>query len=69
VHYPRKKGEGTGLGLVISDMIIKKLGGRINVTSQVNVGSCFEVYLPIKGLPPTKATVPAEAQSVVAQIP
>jgi len=48
VRNPRKKGEGTGLGLVISDMIVKKLGGRITVTSQVNVGSCFEVRLPVK---------------------
>jgi signal transduction histidine kinase len=47
VHNPQKKGEGTGLGLAISDMIIKKLGGRIEVTSQVSVGSAFVVHLPL----------------------
>lgn len=57
VRHPKKKGEGTGLGLVISDMIVKKLGGRITVTSQVNVGSCFEVHLP-KASPSAQAGSP-----------
>jgi signal transduction histidine kinase len=52
VRNPQKKGEGTGLGLVISDMIVKKLGGRIEVTSEVNVGSCFVVRLPVAPMAP-----------------
>ena len=48
VRNPRKHGEGTGLGLAISDMIVKELGGRIEVTSVPDVGSRFVVHLPLR---------------------
>lgn len=38
--------EGIGLGLSIVDWIVKIHRGRINVTSKVGIGSCFEVVLP-----------------------
>jgi len=42
---------GTGLGLSICKKIIEGHGGRIEVTSEVNLGTTFKVYLPIqKGL-------------------
>ena len=47
VRNPSKRGEGTGIGLTLSDMIVRKLGGRIVVTSEVGVGSCFVVHLPM----------------------
>jgi signal transduction histidine kinase len=40
------KEKGTGLGLSISYSIVKKHGGKILVTSQINQGSTFSVYLP-----------------------
>ncbi len=43
----RKYG-GTGLGLTISDQLISLMGGEINVTSQVGIGSEFTVKI---GLP------------------
>jgi signal transduction histidine kinase len=46
VHHPRKHGEGTGLGLVISRMIVERLGGRIEVQSREGEGSTFRVTLP-----------------------
>ncbi len=48
VRTPGRHGRGTGLGLVISAMIVKKLGGRIEVASQVGVGSRFTVRLPLR---------------------
>ena len=41
-------GEGTGLGLAISHGIIQKHGGKIEVTSKLNVGTEFIVRLPLK---------------------
>jgi two-component system NtrC family sensor kinase len=40
------KKKGTGLGLSTSYNIVKKHGGKILVTSQINQGSTFSVYLP-----------------------
>jgi two-component system, cell cycle sensor histidine kinase and response regulator CckA len=40
-------GEGTGLGLFVVRSIIDKYGGAITVDSELGVGSCFKVYLPL----------------------
>lgn len=37
---------GTGLGLAIVKRIVEAHGGKVGVTSQVGVGSCFSVHLP-----------------------
>jgi signal transduction histidine kinase/CheY-like chemotaxis protein len=37
---------GTGLGMSIVKQVVEKLGGEINVTSQVNVGTQVSVSLP-----------------------
>jgi two-component system NtrC family sensor kinase len=39
-------GKGTGLGLSVSQSIVDKLGGRIEVESKLGVGSIFKVLLP-----------------------
>ena len=41
-------GSGTGLGLSICYGIIKKMGGEISVKSAVDVGTTFEVRIPVK---------------------
>jgi signal transduction histidine kinase len=42
----KKVGEGSGLGLDIVKKIIEKHGGRIEVESEVGVGTTFSIYLP-----------------------
>jgi signal transduction histidine kinase len=42
----RREG-GTGLGLAISAAIAKRHGGKISVTSEPNIGTCFIVRIPL----------------------
>lgn len=42
----KPRGEGSGLGLDIVKKIVEKHQGRIEVQSEIGVGSCFSVYLP-----------------------
>ena len=39
--------QGSGLGLSICKVIIERLGGRIEVQSEVDKGSCFTVILSL----------------------
>ncbi|OMJ86328.1 hypothetical protein SteCoe_12176 [Stentor coeruleus] len=40
--------QGVGLGLVISNMLVKELGGNgIKVDSEVGIGSCFSFYIHV----------------------
>jgi PAS domain S-box-containing protein len=50
--------EGTGLGLSLVKRIVEMHGGEVTLTSDVGVGSCFTVQLPIIAIPNT-ATPPA----------
>ena len=42
----KSEGRGTGLGLAIVYGIVKQCGGYIGVTSEVNEGATFELFLP-----------------------
>lgn len=38
---------GTGLGLAITKSLIDILGGKINLTSKIGIGSCFTISIPV----------------------
>jgi len=44
--YSTKGARGTGLGLAITKKIVREHGGKIEVESQPNQGSCFTIHLP-----------------------
>jgi CheY-like chemotaxis protein len=61
-------GEGTGLGLFISQGIVKDAGGVISVSSTLGSGTTFEVRLPVavNAYPGTSTTpVPARRRARV----
>jgi two-component system NtrC family sensor kinase len=49
----KEVGKGTGLGLSVSYGIIKAHGGEIGVESEVGVGTCFRVFLPLNAEDPS----------------
>lgn len=50
-YTTKETGKGTGLGLSITYGLVKKLGGDINVQSQIDHGTTFTITFPIKSVP------------------
>ena len=55
---------GTGLGLGLSKKLAAALGGTIQVSSEVGVGSVFSLLLPVKGPPAVKVGLVPLAQAM-----
>jgi len=53
-------GNGTGLGLSVSQGIIEKHGGHIDVESKIGKGSTFTIHLPIVPIPADIKSGPKE---------
>ncbi len=47
LSFDRSAVEGTGIGLNISKLLVQRLGGTIGVKSELDVGSCFWIELPL----------------------
>ncbi|MGF1460904.1 MAG: PAS domain S-box protein [Leptolyngbyaceae cyanobacterium] len=62
---------GTGLGLSLVKQLVELHGGYVDVTSQLEQGSCFTLYLPIAELdhPPDDAGVEGPGLSQPADAP
>lgn len=48
VSQDNRRHDGVGLGLSISRLMIKKLGGVIELNSALSLGACFTILLPAK---------------------
>ncbi len=53
------KSSGRGLGLSAVRGILRSTGGTVRLTSQIGVGSTFDVYLPASAAPTTAAEPPS----------
>jgi signal transduction histidine kinase len=63
IFVSNKGGRGTGLGLPVSQKILKEHGGDIRVASRVGEGSSFTLEFPASTPPPAAAktgTIPIE---------
>lgn len=46
-YTTKEPGQGTGLGLAICQRVVEESGGKIQVTSQLGQGTCFQLTFPI----------------------
>jgi two-component system phosphate regulon sensor histidine kinase PhoR len=46
---PGSRQESLGIGLTITELLVRAHGGRIEVESELGKGSVFRVYLPVDG--------------------
>ncbi|NDJ62511.1 MAG: GAF domain-containing protein [Chloroflexi bacterium] len=53
------KADGSGLGLAVSQDIVKQYGGRITVSTRAGVGTSFIVWLPVAAYASAPAPLPA----------
>jgi signal transduction histidine kinase/ligand-binding sensor domain-containing protein/DNA-binding response OmpR family regulator len=56
-----RKGEGTGIGMALTQELVKLFKGKIEVASEVGKGSVFSVWLPIKNTAPLSDGFPQVA--------
>jgi signal transduction histidine kinase/ActR/RegA family two-component response regulator len=45
-----RRGEGSGIGLAVVRTLVDLLGGTVSVSSQVNRGTTFDIYIPAESI-------------------
>jgi signal transduction histidine kinase/ligand-binding sensor domain-containing protein/AraC-like DNA-binding protein len=55
---------GSGIGLLMTKKYVTIHGGKIDVTSELNVGTTFEITVPLRLIPETKAVDAPETNNV-----
>ena len=60
IFPPKQKESGSGLGLYVTYGIIKAHKGHIEVSSSINEGTSFDVFLPAFEISHTEKTPPSE---------
>ncbi|KAJ9114333.1 hypothetical protein QFC22_005785 [Naganishia vaughanmartiniae] len=65
----RQGGKGTGLGLALCQQIIKLMGGRLGVESQLGQGSCFWFEIALMIAPPEKSPPPGSERKSTCDLP
>ncbi len=61
--------EGTGLGLSLVKRMVEMHGGEVTLTSEVGIGSCFTIQLPIIAIPNGDASPASFTESIDATPP
>jgi two-component system, NtrC family, sensor kinase len=69
IFVSHKGGRGTGLGLPVSQKIVKEHGGDIQVSSQVGVGSRFTLELPAIAPTPNNGVGQETIETSAGQVP
>jgi two-component system, NtrC family, sensor kinase len=69
IFVSHKGGRGTGLGLPVSQKIVKEHGGDIRVSSQVGVGSRFTLELPAIAPTPSNEIGQETIETSAGQVP
>ncbi|MEM6346033.1 MAG: tetratricopeptide repeat protein [Bacteroidota bacterium] len=60
-----RAGEGTGIGLSLTQELVQFMGGQIEVESKEREGSSFRVYLPITQEAPLQKDIPIVKEELV----
>lgn len=68
-YTTKQVGQGTGLGLATVWHLVVDMGGRVEIESNVDTGTSFHVFLPVRPPPAGTLETPPPAEPFAAAIP